>query len=174
MTLEIPANDHGNIRVFALDGPPPADLTEKSPDALQRLFGDATLNPDFIDIVRVSDLAGLSLSDYIKQGYDIPPDSVDDAALRQVKDTAILIMSRASAGRTASLILAGGVRHVTTCSLPANLQPAAPLHSDSASGIIADPPQPKPKSDAAMSGRVAMIALIVLFALVGLMIWIAG
>lgn len=32
----------------------------------------------------------------------------------------------------------------------------------------------EPKPDPRMSGRVAMIALIVMFAFVGIMIWIAG
>lgn len=35
------------------------------------------------------------------------------------------------------------------------------------------PPRPRP-SDAAISGRVATAALVVIFALVGLMIWIAS
>jgi len=41
---------------------------------------------------------------------------------------------------------------------------------------VADPvpPAKKPKSDARIGGMVATLALLVLFALVGLMIWIAG
>lgn len=33
---------------------------------------------------------------------------------------------------------------------------------------------PEPKPDPRLSGRVAMIALIVMFAFVGVMVWIAG
>jgi hypothetical protein len=46
-----------------------------------------------------------------------------------------------------------------------------PITTDSALGTV--PPKRKKPSDAAMSGRVATYALLVLFALVVVMIWIA-
>ena len=46
------------------------------------------------------------------------------------------------------------------------------ITTDSAKGTL--PPARKKPSDAAMSGRIATLALLVLFALVGVMIWIAS
>jgi len=49
-----------------------------------------------------------------------------------------------------------------------------PLRSDGAAPQAAEPKPRKSPSDAAMSGRIAMLALVVLAVLVGLMIWVGG
>jgi len=49
-----------------------------------------------------------------------------------------------------------------------------PLPNPDPVAAIESPPQKKRPSDAAMSGRVATVALLVMALLVGLMIWIAG
>ncbi|WP_386680308.1 hypothetical protein [Loktanella sp. R86503] len=173
MTLTIPANDHGLIRVFKITGPLPEGLSDRTPDAILALFGTDALDPTYIDVVDTRDLSGLTLIDYLNQGYDIPQEATVDPALRDLRGIAVLIMSRASAGRDVTLNLAPQVAHVTTTGAPARLAaPAAPLTSDAATGTVTG--GKAPPSNAAMSGRVATIALLVLFALVALMIWIAS
>jgi len=39
MTLTIPANDHGQIRIFALDMVPPDALKDKTPAGIAGAFG---------------------------------------------------------------------------------------------------------------------------------------
>ena len=173
MTLTLPANDHGLIRIFKVRTPVPAGLEERTPAALAALFGTDDLDPDFIDVVDTRQLAGLSLMDYLHQGYDIPDTAADDPALRDLKGIVVLIMSRAARGRGVTLTLADTVTHVTTTGDPARLRiPAAPVASAAAEGTVsAGKAAP---SNAAMSGRVATIALLILFALVALMIWVAS
>ncbi len=173
MTLTIPANDHGQIRVFAIKAPPSADVIEKTPRGLDTLF-TATLNPDFVDVVRIKDLGKMRLSSYISQGYDMSPDLVDRAAVDAITGYAILVLSRASGDVETTLTLAEGLRHVTTYSPGAQIVAPQKLPDASAQGILDTPPAKPPKSDARISGMIATYALLAMFALVGLMIWVGG
>ena len=173
MTLTIPADDHGQIRVFATDSDLPAEVIEKTPRGLEYLF-EAELNPDFVDIVRIADLGGMALSAYIAEGYDMAPDLVDKAAVDAITGYAVLVLSRATGEVETTLTPADGLRHVTTYSPVAKITPPEPLPDASAKGILEPKPTKPPKSDARMSGMVATYALLAMFALVGLMIWVGG
>ena len=172
MTLTIPANDHGQLRVFALDGAPPQALRDKTDAGLAAAFG-AVLNGDYVDVLDVAALGEMTLTDYIKQGYDLHPDDADRTALAGITDWAILIMSRATGEEAVTLSLAPGIHHVTTIGTPMTLAPQAPLESAAAEGLLTPPTKPA-MSDARIGGMIATLALVVLFVLVGLMIWIAG
>ena len=173
MTLTIPADDHGQIRVFATDADLPPEVIEKTPRGLEYLF-EAELNPDFVDIVRIADLGGMALSAYIAEGYDMAPDLVDKAAVDAITGYAVLVLSRATGEVETTLTPADGLRHVTTYSPVAKITPPEPLPDASAKGILEPKPTKPPKSDARMSGMVATYALLAMFALVGLMIWVGG
>lgn len=166
--LTIPANDFGQIRVFATD----QTITDPAAETMEQLFG-APLDMTFVDVVRIADLDGMALTTYIAQGYDMTPDAVDKQAVNAISGTAILILSRAAAGHAVTLTLAPGVRHVTTYSRDVQITPPVNLPDGSAKGIIGDIPAKAPKSDARIGGMVATVALIVMCALVGLMIWVA-
>ena len=174
MSITIPADDYGQIRVFSMPAPLPPDLAQKDTAALRALFGVEGLNPDFVDVIDPRDLAPMGLADYLRQGYDVEPDAADTAALQGLSDRiVVLLMSRATTGDEVTLSLASDVRHETTLSTAAALAVPQAMRSDAARGVVGDPPQKAP-SDGAISGRVAMIALLVLFAVVGLMIWVAA
>lgn len=173
MTLTIPADDHGQIRVFATDMDLPKDALEKTPRGLEMLF-EANLNPDFIDIVQINDLASMTLSGYIAEGYDMTADLVDKSAVDAITGYAILVLSRATDGVKTTLTLTEGLRHVTTYSPVAKITAPERLPDASARGVLSEPPGKKPKSDARMSGMVATYALLAMFALVALMIWVGG
>jgi hypothetical protein len=173
MNLHIPANDFGQIRVFEVKTGLPQNVIEKTPDGLEALFGTDALDATYIDIINITDLSSMSLTDYIAQGYDMEAADHDISAINEIEGHAILIMSSATGGAEVMLELAPEVRHVTTYVPEAQLQIIEPLASNSAKGIINDPPAPKPKSDARIGGMVATLALVVLFLLVILMIWIA-
>lgn len=174
-TTTIPANDHGQIRIFAIDGDPADNLTDKTPDALFATFGAAPINPDFVDVVTPDDLGEMTLIAYLRKGYDIEPGAMDLAQLSTVTGAFIVVMSRAFNDAETTLHLHPSVRLVTTCADPVAIMPMTKIITPSASGIIPDAPAAKPpKSDARIGGMVAMVALLFMFALVGLMIWIAG
>ena len=172
-TLTIPADEFGQIRVFATDADLPADVMEKTPRGLEYLFA-ADLNPDYVDIVRINDLGGMALSAYIAEGYDMTPDLVDKAAVDGITGSAILVLSRATGGTETTLTLANGLRHVTTYSPTAKILPPERLPNASAKGILEPKPTKPQKSDARIGGMVAMYALIAMFALVALIIWVGG
>lgn len=172
MTLTIPANDYGQIRIFALDMVPPSALKDKTPQGLAGAFG-VLLNADFVDVVDTAALGEMTLVDYIRQGYDFETDAADQLALADVSGWVIFVMSRATEGAEATLDLSPGIRHVTTIGTPLTLNAPATLESDAADGILT-PRTKKPMSDARMGGMVATAALLVLFLLVAIMIWVAG
>ena len=172
MTLTIPATDHGLIRVFKIAGPAPEGLMHRAPEALEALFGTDALDPSFVDVVDTRDLAGLSLLDYLHKGYDLPEEALADPVLRDLRGLVVLVMSRAARGQEITLNPAPQVTHVATTGEPARLRmPAPPIATPSAVGTA--PGGKTPPSNAAMSGRVATIALLVLLALVVVMIWVA-
>ncbi len=170
MTLDIPANDFGQIRVLATQTP----LAPDAPDQLAQLLGTDALDPTYIDVVNIADLGPLMLSDYIAQGYDMATDAMDRDAVNAITGYAILILSRAARSEKVTLSLAPGVRHVTTYAPTMELIAPTHLPDASAKGVIGSPPTKAPKSDARIGGMVATVALLLMFALVGLMIWVAG
>ena len=173
MTLIVPDSDHGKIRVFSVAAPL-AGLNDRSVEALVGTFGNAPLSPDFVDVVDLDVLGEMTLLDYIAEGYDIEPDAADIAVLSELTGTVVLIMSRAHEGMEITFALADGVRHVTTLGRGARMTVAAGLESKAAKGVIDGAKGKPPKSDARIGGMVATVALLVMFALVGLMVWIGG
>lgn len=171
MTVTIPANDHGQLRVFALDMAAPQELRDKTDAGLAGVFG-AVLNSDYVDVLDVAALGDMDLISYIRQGYDLHPDEADTIALSGISGWAILVMSRATAEQEVTLTLSPGIHHVTTIGTPMTLTAQTPLESESAKGVLTQTTK-APMSDGRIGGMVATLALLVLFALVGLMIWVA-
>ncbi|MFQ1699431.1 hypothetical protein ACJ5NV_02435 [Loktanella agnita] len=174
MTIEIPRDDYGHIRVFQAPEALSAEAQSKSPEGLAELFGIDTLDPNYIDIIKIDDLSSMALTDYIAQGYDMHAEAHDIPAVNGIEGWAILVMSRASRGRKMVLKPASGIRHVTTYVPNAQIKVSEPLRSPAADGIIGDPSGKPPKSDARIGGMVAMVALLLLFALVAVMVWVGG
>ncbi len=173
MTITIPANDFGKIRVFALTGTPAEPLQNKQPDVIAKLFGYEGLNLDYVDVVDIAATGEMGLLGLLQQGYGLTPDEADIAALSHLSGWVILVMSRATSGSEATLNPMPVLSHVTTLGEDASLTAHASLESEAAKGVL-EPPAKPAKSDARIGGMVAMVALIVMFALVGLMIWVAG
>ncbi|SFR97879.1 hypothetical protein [Yoonia litorea] len=173
MPLTIPANDHGQIRVFATEMDLPEEAISKTEAGMIALFGVA-LNPDFVDVVKIADLGGMSLTRYIAEGYDMAPDLVDAAVVDQIKGTAVLVLSRATGGAETELHPGFGLRHITTYRPAPDMVAHDPLPAKSAQGTLEGPKTKPAKSNARMSGMVAMYALLAMFALVGLIILVAG
>ncbi|SEW38910.1 hypothetical protein SAMN04488515_2528 [Cognatiyoonia koreensis] len=172
MTVTIPANDFGQLRIFALDFAPPEALKEKTAEGIAGAFG-VLLNPDYIDVIDTAALSDLTLADYIRQGYDFQPDAADLVALDSLSGWIIIVMSRATDGAGTTLDLAPGLRHVTTIGTPLAMSAPVSMDTDSAKGVLT-PTTKVPMSDARIGGMVATLALLVLFVLVALMIFIAG
>ena len=174
MMIDIPPNDHGAIYVFEVIGIPPADLGDKTDAALMAVFGPVVLNTDYVDVVAPDVLTDMTLPQFIRHGYDMPV--ADDVAeeLRSLIGTAVLVMSAAFGGQDVVLDLPENMRLVTTLREKPAIKIIDPLNTASAEGTLDTKPTKPPKSNARMSGMVATYALLAMFALVGLMIWMGG
>ncbi|PUB15452.1 hypothetical protein [Yoonia sediminilitoris] len=173
MSINIPANDFGQIRIFEARTDLPQEVLDKTPEGLRLLLGTDALDPNYIDTVRIKDLSSMQLVDYIQQGYDMQAAPYDVPALNGIEGYAVLVMSAASRGQAVTLTPAPWLRHVTTLVPKAQLEVITPLSSTSAQGVIGDAPVKEPKSDARIGGMVATFALIVMFLLVAVMVWVA-
>ena len=180
--FEISANEAGVIRLFLLDlpagqidrfrdGDPDADV----PTPLETALGCSGLDLEFVEVFPVSNLAGLGLAGYLVDGLGVAEsDIVDDrAGLDDIDGVVVVILSNAFGGLPHIVTPQAPLRWIATYveeRAPVEFQP---LPSQSAKGQAAGPAKSRP-SDAAMSGRVAMVALLVLFALTAIMVWIAA
>lgn len=161
MTLNIPANDYGNVYLFLLPEGPAPDVAA--------LLGVEALDLTHVDVIQVKDLQGLGLRGYLVSGMGIPEDHIGPEANRD-SGTVVLLRSAAFGGQQAEVIPAPGVRHLGTYGERRAETPERDLNSASATGAVSGKPAP---SQGAILGRVAMIALLVIFALTALMVWIA-
>lgn len=173
MVLTIPRNDHGQIRVFATLLPLPQEALEKTPDGMLAMFG-APLNPDYVDIVRINDLGGMALTRYIQEGYDMAPDLVDASVVDEIKGYAVLILSRATGGKETELHPGFSLRHITTYAPTPDMTAYEPLPAEGAKGVLPAPETDPAKSKARVSGMLAFLSLITLFAIVAVMIFVGG
>jgi hypothetical protein len=174
MTVQIPANDHGTIYVFEVVGSPPAGFDDKTDAAMMAVFGPVVLNTDYVDVITPGVLTDMTLPQFITHGYDMPV--ADDVAedLRGLIGTAVLVMSAAFGGQQATLDLPENTRFVTALREKPAINVIDPLHTASSDGTLDTKPAKPPKSNARISGMVATYALLAMFALVGLMIWVGG
>ncbi|MFT5065531.1 MAG: hypothetical protein ACJAXK_000532 [Yoonia sp.] len=169
--INVPANDHGAIYVLELNRLAPDGLDTKTDAAMMAVFGNVVLNTDYVDAITPGMLAEMSLPDFIRNGYDMPVSTIQAEEMRGLMGTVVLVMSAAFGGDAMNIDLPSDVRLVMVLHETTAMAAPRPITTDSALGTV--PPKRKKPSDAAMSGRVATYALLVLFALVVVMIWIA-
>lgn len=178
MSLTVTATEYGMIRVFRLSEPLFHAL-ETAPDLtpLEKSLGVILAKSADVQLIAADSLKGLGLAPFLAMGYGIDSDALAGAVGLQdaTEDNFVVIRSGAFGGAAVTLA------ETPDATLIATLEeegPAAakmiPLQSDAATGTLPQAEVKQPKSDARVGGMVATIALLVLFALAGLMIWIAG
>lgn len=179
--IQISNTEAGIVRLFTVDLPPEQIATFTARNGrwpLAEALGADTLDPDFIDVFDVDDLKGLGLTTYLADGHGIPDDQL--AAMRPrlegLRGTVMVITSRAFSGQAQTITPRAPLNLIASFTedrTPARFDPLPDPGRQQT-----DPPAPEPArrkpSDAAMSGRIATVVLLVLFVLVAVMIWIAG
>jgi len=178
-TIDIKATETGIVRVFAVDIPPDqigVFTARNGRWPLREALGAEALDDAHVQVFDVADLAGVGLPGYLAEGHAIPGDQIDQARskLAAQKGTVMVVTSRAFQGTAQTL------SPQAPLSLIATLQePHDPITFGALPDASARTPEPSEKpprkapSDAAMSGRVATIVLLVLAVLVVVMVWIA-
>lgn len=181
-TIEVKSSERGVVRLFDVDLPAKdiATFVRRNGNwPLCEALGAEYLDQDRIEVFDVADLTGVGLAGYLQEGMGIPSDQI--APLRERLNAlagAVLVVPSSAFGGTAqtltpraplslvaSLMEAGDT--VTFRPLPDESARSGPESAETA-------PIPKKTSDSAMSGRVAMIALLLLALLVALMVWVAA
>lgn len=184
MKMTVPASEHGVIRLFAIDLEPAEVLAFQDPvydDAddvvwpLKTALGAKLLDQDFVEVFDVADLGELGLSGYLTQGVGIAQTEVDahHLALAAAKGHLLLVTSAAFGGFESALTIQAPLRHIATLNEEREPVKFETLPDGGAKGAITIDAKP-PKSDARIGGMIATYALIAMFALVGLMIWVSG
>lgn len=107
--IQIPPNEQGMIRVFAINRPP-ADIRVAlsrmpKPDLARDLLGDPHLDTASVEIFPVSDLEGVGLTAYLTEGYAVPDAQLtpDKAKLDALEGYVLLLFSESFAGRGVTL-----------------------------------------------------------------------
>ncbi|MDB4213802.1 hypothetical protein N9741_02910 [Octadecabacter sp.] len=165
--------ENGRVRVFSMAE---TDGADGPMFTFQRAIGATQLSVENVQRVDLADLGDMKLSDFLIAGYD--PDRATFDGLKDTLDAlsgvVFIVRSSAFIDRPATLITTGDVTLVATFYEQKTPVSFETLPSGGTKGPVEDVAQKKTPSDAAMGGRVATIALLVMAALVWVMIKIAG
>ncbi|OZB17046.1 MAG: hypothetical protein B7X55_06930 [Rhodobacterales bacterium 34-62-10] len=186
-TLTVPADEHRTIRVLAVnlpeaqvaamlrDAPPAAPGELPEIPAAAALLNWPALDTRHTALFAVRDLTGVGLTGYLTEGLGLEDAQIapDRSRLAALDGYVLILLSRAFGGQAVTLDIPPALTLIGTYrekSAPVLFEPLpAGGAQDAPSGKMR-----KPVSDAAMSGRVAMAALAVMFALTALLVWMAG
>lgn len=176
--LAVPPNERGVIRVFALSmTEAEAKALRDDPAAISSALG-ADVDADHVEVFPVSDLEGVGLVGYLAEGNAVPMDQLtpDRAKLDKLGGWVLIVFSRAFGDAPTALTPASSLTLIGTYGeIRTDWRATEKVAADSAKPYSGPQDTGKKKpSDAAMSGRIATIALIVLGLLTYLMIWIGG
>ncbi|HEY9039468.1 MAG TPA: hypothetical protein VIN05_11085 [Roseovarius sp.] len=180
--IEINAHETGIVRVFAVDIPTDeidAFIARNGRWPLREALGAETLDPEHIQVFDVADLTGVGLPAYLIDGHAIPEDQIAPlrSRLEGQTGTVMVITSSAFNGTAQTLTPRAPLRLIASFSEAHTPITFGALPDASARLQQPDPETPEPRktpSDAAISGRVAMVVLLVLAVLVAVMVWIAS
>lgn len=172
--FEVGKGERGIVRLFALDLPE-GEAAGFAGAALEEALGAGGLDAQYVEVFPVADLKGLGLSGYMTEGLGIPAEQIegDRARLDGLKGHVLVLLSGAFGGRAATLTPRAPLRWIGTYTEEHAPVTFAPLPSDAAAGEVTGGGA-APPSRAAISGRVAMVALLVIAALTAVMIWVAS
>lgn len=184
MTVEIAPHEHGVVRIFALSmtaeearalhrNKPPGD---DAPTPIEAALGVTGIDPAHVAVFPLSDIEEIGLDRYLEEGSSIDPAQLDPdrRKLAALDGWVLVVHSAAFGGRGVTLTPTADLTLIGTYSEPgADWSDRRRLESPSARATGA-PAARKAPSDAAMSGRIATIVLLVLFGLTAVMVWISA
>jgi len=160
----------GDVAVLEWDGPEP-----EGAEVLADLGAEADAAK--VDIFPAVKIAPVGLDTFLVEGHGVDPEAVaaHKAALDAVSGIVVVIPAHAFEGRSARLEVAPPARHVATLR-EAGASPAmAPsLASEGAKGTLGGGSAKAPKSDARISGMVALVVLLFLAIFVIVFVLMAG
>lgn len=170
--LNVPDAEWGALLAEGVD-PETGEIDRPLRDAL----GLEALDSDFIDFLINDELEAFNLSRLLVEAHGMDPQSIapDAAKLDALRGQVLLVHSNALGSLPPSVEPKPPLKFIGRYSetLKMTSTPMAPAQGGTTEDEPISPTKKVP-SDAAMGGRVATVALLVMALLVWLMIWIAG
>lgn len=180
--LSMPAGARRTVWVFTVDLPE-ADLgaftgtagANGAPAPVAEALGVARVDAARIEAFDAATMRDYGLPAYLTEANGMDPESVapDRAKLTALTGPVLLVFGEALPEGTERLAPKAPLRLVGRYVESLDLAPRTAPVSEAAKGPVGDAPRKAP-SQAAMSGRIAGIALLVLFLLVAVMVWVAA
>jgi len=182
--LHVRADEFGTVRLFGLRGTEAeiARITARHQDAdghahlpLLAELGVDHLDETHVEVFDVAQLGDIGLTGYMEEGLGIPAAQIAEhrALLENEGGKVLILLAGAFSGRQVDLKPSDKLAFLGLFTEERPQVTFDPLPSGGAKGAPLAGTR-KPVSDAAMSGRIAMVALPVLFVLTGLVVWMAG
>lgn len=162
--IEIPANEHGVVRVFALSMPPERALFLREPGATAQVLGleASDLDTSNVEIFPLSDLDELGLARYLAEGMGVPAEQIDAQRdrLRALTGWVMIIRSSAFRDRRADLTLPPDIMPVASFKETAtDWHSPGPTATPSAH-IDTDPPRQAPRATPSQKRSIGVYVLI--------------
>ena len=177
MSLEVTSGEHGVVRVFSLGYRVSMELQHfEAVDKLAQALQVDRLNPEDVQIVDLNAVRDMGLSSFLIEAYGVTEEEMAPLAesLNALQGHVAVLRSGAFQGAALRLAASDDVRLVATLHEPRMSAPAPMSDFESARGTSKGPKERKPVSDKAMSGRIAMYALLAVFAFTIMFVWIAS
>lgn len=162
----VPMSETGMVRLFWLG-------ETISVEALRLLMQASHMDPKHVDVIQPEELGEGGLYNYMVEGLGLRPQDIDRGQIDALRGTVYLIRTPAFKGFGQNLQMVPPLRYIGEYKEPGWFQRSRLLRAKSAQGEGLGPKGAPRKSNAAISGRVAMIALGVMLMLTALMLWIA-
>lgn len=182
--LHVREGEFGTLRLFGLRGTEAeiARITERRKDAQGQVhwpllaeLGVDHLDETHVEVFDVAQLGDIGLTGYMEEGLGIPAAQIAEhrTLLENEGGKVLILLAGAFGGQAAQLAPSDKLTFLGLFTEERTPITFDPLPSEGAKGAPLAGGR-KPVSDAAMSGRIAMVALLVLFVLTGLVVWMAG
>ena len=181
-TFHVKATERGVIRIFManLTTEQAASFTESpdedTPAPINRALGVTYLDSDFVELFPLSNLDGMGLAGYLTEGLGVAEADVKPNAsrLNAMSGQVLIVLSQAFGGFETTITPTAPLKWIGTYTEEGASVKFEPLPSEAAKGTLSQTAPKARKSDARVGGMIAMYALIAMFALVGLIIWVAA
>lgn len=176
--IAIKASEFGIIRIFALSMTnAQAEALKDDPSAIDIALG-TNVDPKQVEIFPLSDLEGVGIIGYLTEGNAVPPQEIapDRVKLDRLGGWVMIVFSSAFQGQAVTCTPIPALTLIGSYATPnVDWRATEVVTSEAAKPFTAPPETVKKRpSDAAMSGRIATVVLILLGLFTWAMIWIAG